>query len=180
MQRCYFCKKNLFSHLIRLAKNKNISYIVDGSNQDDIKDFRPGRKAIQELKIRSPLQEAGLTKKEIRLLSQRMNLPTYKKDASVCLASRFAYGEGITPKKLRMVEQAETYLKKLGFWPVRLRYHGCLSRIELKPTQIPIALKKRNEIFKRLKEIGFTYITLDLKGYRQGAMNEVIRWKKIR
>lgn len=177
-QRCYFCKKGLFAQLIRLAKNKGIAYVVEASNQDDLKDFRPGRIALRELKIRSPLQEAGLTKQEIRLLSKRMGLETWKKDAVPCLASRLPYGEKITPEKLKMIEQAEAYLKKLGFSRIRLRYHGSVGRIEMNQTQIPEALKKRNEISRRLKEIGFTYAALDLDGYRQGAMNEVIGWKK--
>lgn len=180
LQRCYFCKKGLFSQLVRLAKSKGIAYVVEASNQDDIKDFRPGRIALRELKIRSPLQEAGLTKQEIRLFSKRMGLKTWKKDSAACLASRFPYGEKITPEKLRMIEQAEAYLKRLGFSSIRLRYHGCVARIEVSQTQILAALKKRNKIANHLKEIGFTYVTLDLDGYRQGAMNEVMGWKKRR
>jgi len=180
VQRCYFCKKALFSQLLRLARRKGIAYVAEASNRDDIKDFRPGRIALRELKIRSPLQEAGLTKREIRLFSRRMGLKTWKKDSAACLASRFPYGEEITPERLKMVEQAEAYLKKLGFSGIRLRYHGSVGRIELNRTQVPSALKKRNEISSHLKEIGFTYVALDLDGYRQGAMNEVIGWKKRR
>ena len=179
-QRCYFCKKALFSQLLRLARRKGIDYVAEASNHDDIKDFRPGRIALRELKIRSPLQEAGLTKREIRLFSRRMGLKTWKKDSAACLASRFPYGEKITPDKLRKVEQAEAYLKKLGFSGIRLRYHGCVARIEVSRTQILAALKKRSEISHRLKQIGFTYVALDLDGYRQGAMNEVIGWRKRR
>lgn len=179
-QRCYFCKKGLFSQLVRLAKSKGIAYVAEASNRDDIKDFRPGRIALRELNIRSPLQEAGLTKQEIRLLSKRLGLRTWKKDSAACLASRFPYGEKITPEKLKIVEQAEAYLKKLDFSDIRVRYHGSVGRIELSQTQIPAALKKRNKISKRLKKIGFTYVVLDLDGYRQGAMNEVIGWKKRR
>lgn len=174
--RCYYCKKELFAKLKQIAYNKHINYVADGTNYDDLKDFRPGMDAIRELGVRSPLREAGLTKKDIRLLSSKMNLPTWNKPAFACLASRFPYGTSIDKKKLQMIDKTEDYLYKLGFKQVRVRHHDSIARIEVSPEEIEriTSINLRKKIVKKLKEIGYHYITLDLQGYRTGSMNEVL------
>lgn len=176
--RCYHCKKEVFSGLIRIARGKGFSAVIDGSNADDLMDYRPGRKALKELGIRSPLQEAGLTKKDIRLLSKKLGLDTWKKPAMACLGSRFAYGVRFSKKKLMMVEQAEEFLRLLGFSQVRARHHGNLCRIETSEDCIPLILRYRVRIIKKMKSLGFTYVTIDLQGYRMGSMNEGLVWKR--
>ncbi|MFH1612127.1 MAG: ATP-dependent sacrificial sulfur transferase LarE [bacterium] len=176
-ERCYYCKKELFTKLKQIAFEKNINYVIDGTNYDDTKDFRPGVKAICELGIQSPLKETGFTKKEIRLLSQKMNLSTWNKPSFACLASRIPYGEKITEEKLAMIEKAESYLCKLGFKQVRIRHHNNIARIEVFPEEIPnfIISSVYEKIVQKLKKIGYKYITLDLEGYRTGSMNEVLK-----
>lgn len=173
--RCYICKKALFSQMIQLAHENNITNIADGSNMDDMADYRPGMKAVKELKILRPLQTAGLTKQEIRELSKTFGLSTWDKPSKACLASRFAYGEKITSEKLSMVERAEQILTDLGYLQSRVRVHGTIARIEILPEQIiDFVTKNKNSVYQKLKEIGFSYVTLDLQGYRMGSMNEML------
>jgi uncharacterized protein len=172
--RCYLCKKELFSQLKLIAQQNGYPHIIEASNRDDESDFRPGLKALKELGIRSPLREAGLTKKEIRQLSKEMKLPTFDKPSLACLASRFPYGQEIDQKKLTMVEKAEAYLHTLNFKQCRVRHHDAIARIEVDQEDLerffdPTVRKRVN---KRFKNLGFTYITLDLEGYRSGSMNE--------
>jgi uncharacterized protein len=170
--RCYLCKKELFGRLKEIAKEHNIRFVIDGSNADDEKDFRPGLLAAEELGIRSPLKEAGLTKREIREISREMSLSTHNKPTFACLASRFPYNTKITRKALNMVEEAEGFIRQLNISQVRVRHFGKLCKIEVFQNEIDALLSKRDEVVKRLKEIGYTHITLDLAGYRSGSMNE--------
>lgn len=171
--RCYICKHFLFSALLEKAKEEGIPFVADGTNADDTKEFRPGLKALQELDIRSPLAEAGLTKKEIRELSEKEGLPTWNKPSFSCLATRFPYGEELTVEKLRRTEEAENLLAELGFTQRRVRVHGNLARIEVLPAEIPLLLERRDMISSRLEELGFLYTTVDLKGFRSGSMDTV-------
>ena len=166
--RCYLCKRALFENFLRLAEDK---ILVEGSNTDDVGDYRPGMRALAELKIKSPLREVGLSKAEIRALSKEMCLPTWAKPSMACLASRIPYGEPLTPEKLSTVEAAEQFLAGFGFGQLRVRVHGNLARIEVLPEEFTKLLKLRVEISARLKELGFDYVTLDLSGYRVGSMN---------
>ena len=176
VDRCYHCKKELFTKIIRLAKENGIEYVCEGSNMDDNGDYRPGLKAVAELGIKSPLRECNLYKEEIRALSKEMGLPTWNKPSFACLASRFVYGEEINEKKLEMVEKAEQTLLDLGFKQLRVRIHGeNLARIEVLPVELERLLSLRDTVVKALREAGFAYITMDLQGYRTGAMNEVIK-----
>lgn len=172
--RCYVCKKGLFTGIRNLAFENKIKYVAEGSNLDDLGDYRPGLKAIEELQIRSPLREAGMTKEEIRQLSREMNLPSWNKPSFACLASRFVYGEPITEEKLQMVEEAEEYLRDMGFQQFRVRVHGTMARIEVLPEEMGrlFETKNRETISRKLKELGFSYVTADLMGYRTGSMNE--------
>lgn len=172
--RCYVCKKGLFTGIRNLAFENKIKYVAEGSNLDDLGDYRPGLKAIEELQIRSPLREAGMTKEEIRQLSREMNLPSWNKPSFACLASRFVYGEPITEEKLKMVEQAEEYLRDMGFQQLRVRVHGTMARIEVLPEEMGrlFETKNRETISRKLKELRFSYVTADLMGYRTGSMNE--------
>lgn len=174
--RCYLCKKELFRQIQQIAENNRISYVVEGSNLDDDSDYRPGRRAIAELGIRSPLHEAGLTKQEIRVLSKEMGLLTWEKPSFACLASRFAYGEEITEEKLRMVDKAEGELSRMGFRQFRVRIHGTMARIEMLPEDFDRLMKQQNRerIVADFREYGFTYVTMDLAGYRRGSMNEIL------
>lgn len=176
--RCYHCKREVFSSLLRIARREKFAVVLDGSNANDLMDYRPGARALKELGIRSPLQEAGLTKKDIRVLSKRMGLVTWNKPAMACLGSRFPYGEKITSQALKRVERAEEFLRGRGFVQVRVRHHGNLCRIEVGPDEVMGFLKKRALVVKKLKALGYTYVTVDLEGYRTGSMNEAIRWKK--
>lgn len=178
--RCYLCKKKIFSGLLKLARRLGFACVVDGSNTDDLADYRPGTRALRELGIRSPLREAGLGKRDIRRLSRRMGLPTWDKPALACLASRFPYGEGLTDRKLRTVERAEAALRALGLSQLRVRHHGELCRIETPAGDIPKVLKKSRRIARELRALGYIYVTVDIEGYRRGAMNETIAWKKKR
>ena len=170
--RCYLCKKELFTKILEIAQAEGFSAVAEGSNMDDLGDYRPGLQAVRELGIRSPLREVGLTKNEIRALSQRMGLPTWNKPSFACLASRFPYGEEITAERLTRVERAEQYLLDLGLGQVRVRSHGDLARIELCAADIPKAVEQREKIHAALKGFGFAYVALDLLGYRTGSMNE--------
>lgn len=175
-QRCYYCKKELFSRLKKIAQEEGFSWVVDGSNYDDLKDFRPGTQARDELGVRSPLQEARLTKEEIRHLSRSAGLPTWDKPSFACLASRFPYFSEIKEEVLVRIAQAEEFLRSQGFRQVRLRHHGLLARIEVPPENIPRLLEPelRQKIVQRLKHLGYQYVTFDLEGYRSGSMNEVL------
>jgi len=172
--RCYYCKKELFGKLKEIAFKENFSYILDGTNADDIKDFRPGRRAGAEMGVRSPLLEVGLGKREIREISLELGLPTYDKPQTPCLASRFPYGQRITAKELEKVEKAERFLKNLGLKELRVRNHGEIARIEIMPEEILIFKDEeiRTETLRFLKSLGFKYITLDLQGFRSGSLNE--------
>lgn len=169
--RCYICKHFLFSALLEKAKEEGIPFVADGTNADDRKEFRPGLRALKELDIRSPLAEAGLTKKEIRELSEKEGLPTWNKPSFSCLATRFPYGEELTVEKLRRTEAAENLLADLGFTQRRVRVHGNLARIEVLSTEIPLLLERRDMISSRFEELGFLYTTVDLKGFRSGSMD---------
>jgi len=175
--RCYICKHGLFEKMIKIAEEEKIAVIVEGSNLDDNGDYRPGLKAIAELGIQSPLRSVGFTKEDIRALSRRFGLPTWDKQSFACLASRFVYGETITREKLAMVDKAEQLLLDLGFRQVRVRIHGTMARIEILPDEFAKLISDdiRNQITASFKSFGFTYVTMDLTGYRTGSMNEVIR-----
>ena len=174
--RCYHCKRELFSRLVEIAAAEGLSHVVDGANYDDLSDHRPGRRAAQELGVRSPLQEAGLTKAEIRALSRELDLPTWDKPSFACLASRFPYGTRITRDDLARVDQAESFLRQLGVDQLRVRHHGPIARIEVEPSDISllIADEVRERIVTRFRELGYIYVTVDLAGYRTGSMNEVL------
>ena len=175
--RCYLCKKELFSKIRSIAKENEITNIIEGSNLDDEVDYRPGMKAVKELNIKSPLRELGFTKDEIRKLSKELGLPTFEKPSFACLASRFVYGETITKEKIKMVDMAEQLLLDLGFHQVRVRIHSDIARIEVEPNEMQKIMDNRNTITHKLKELGFSYVTLDLLGYRTGSMNERINIK---
>lgn len=177
--RCYLCKGALFREIGVRAKTEGLATIVEGSNVDDLGDYRPGRRAIEELGVRSPLLECGFTKQDVRDLSRELGLPTWKKPSFACLYSRFAYGELITPEKLRRIDDAEQFLLDRGLRTVRVRIGGIdgdLARIEVAPDDVPAlaADPLRSETIERLKALGFKYVTLDLQGYRTGSMNEGI------
>jgi len=173
-ERCYFCKRELICRLNDVAREHDLSYVLDGSNYDDLADYRPGMRAVRELGARSPLKESRLTKNDIRSLSREMNLSTWNKPSLACLASRIPYGDRITKEKLIMIDQAEEFLRDLGVGQLRVRHHGTIARIEVLPEDIPLFLQPdmREKISARFREIGYTFITLDLQGYRMGSMNE--------
>ncbi|HEY6837551.1 MAG TPA: ATP-dependent sacrificial sulfur transferase LarE, partial [Geobacteraceae bacterium] len=172
--RCYHCKKELFQICANRAAELGFTWIADGSNTDDLGDYRPGRKAAGELRVRSPLLEAGLAKEDIRALSRELGLPTWNKQAYACLSSRFPYGVEITPPRLAMVEACEEFLKGKGFRVYRVRYHGETARIELAEDELTRLLDQelRREVVAFFRGKGFTYVALDLQGYRTGSMNE--------
>ena len=173
---CYICKKEIFSKIRSLALENGIYTVCDGSNADDTGDYRPGMKALAELGIKSPLLECGFTKNEIRELSKEMGLPSWNKPSAACLASRFVYGEAITPEKLKMVENAEDFLQELGFRQKRARIHGeNLARIEIMPEDFGKILNQKEKINNYFRSLGFKYVTLDIQGFRSGSMNEVIK-----
>ncbi len=175
--RCYYCKVELFNRLKEIAAEKGYNVVIDGSNLDDTSDFRPGLKALQELKVLSPLIDVGITKEDVRYLSRKAGLPTWELPSSACLASRFPYHTTITGEKLKAVGQGENFLRELGFQQVRLRHHGDLARIEVLSSEIRRFLDDNviEKVIKELKSLGFKYITLDLQGYRTGSMNEVLK-----
>lgn len=176
INRCYYCKKELFSKINDIGDQNGIQYVLDGANYDDQNDYRPGMIAAKELNVISPLKEAGLTKNDIRELSKRMDLPTWNKPAFACLSSRFPYGNEITEKKLSMVDKAEQFLLDIGFKQVRVRLHGEIARIEVSPEERErfFSTNIMDKINQELVKIGFSYVTVDLRGYRTGSMNEVI------
>ncbi len=174
--RCYYCKKELFSKIKAIAKDSGVDYVFDGSNLDDDGDYRPGMQAARELEVISPLKEANLTKQDIRELSKELGLPTWDKPAFACLSSRFPYGDKITAPKLKMVDEAEQFLLDMGIRQVRVRHHGEIARIEVAPDERTrfFDIEVMNKIGEQFREIGFTYVTLDMLGYRTGSMNEVL------
>ena len=172
--RCYHCKLEIFKNIKKCAVQNGVKFVAEGSNLDDMGDYRPGMKAIRELKIVSPLLEAKLTKKEIREISESLDLGTWNKPALACLASRIPYGEIITKEKLEKIEAAEEILSGFGFVGARLRLHGNLARIEILPEDFSKFFAMRIEIINRLKTLEFSYITLDTEGYRRGSLNEAI------
>lgn len=174
--RCYFCKDELYKKLEEVARAREIEFIVDGSTCDDLGDYRPGRVATSRHGVRSPLIEAGMTKADVRLLSRRVGLPTWDKPASPCLSSRIAYGIPVTIERLSAVERGEEILRELGFREFRVRHHDSLVRLEIAPAEMERALRVEvvHELARRFRELGFKYVTLDLQGFRSGAMNEVL------
>lgn len=175
-ERCYFCKKELYGKLEQMAKSRGIAFIVDGSNSDDVKDYRPGSRAAREHGVRSPLRESGFTKADVRACARMLNLPAWDKPSLACLSSRIPYGTRITPDILRRVQAAEDRLRSLGFRQVRVRHHGTTARIELDPADFSrlLAGGMPGTIAAELKNLGYTYVCLDLEGYRTGSMNEEI------
>lgn len=174
--RCYLCKHELFEKVGALAKEQGINEIAEGSNLDDNGDYRPGLQAVAELGVKSPLRHIGFTKQEIRELSRYLNIPTWNKQSFACLSSRFPYGDLINEKKLKMVDRAEQLLLDMGFHQLRVRIHGDVARIELLPDEFPKFMeeKTRLSVYKKFKEYGFSYVTLDVLGYRMGSMNETL------
>lgn len=174
--RCYLCKHELFEKILAIAKKEGIAAVAEGSNLDDNGDYRPGLQAVAELGVKSPLREAQLGKKEIRALSRQFGLPTWEKQSFACLSSRFPYGETISEEKLHMVDQAEQLLLDLGFSQVRVRIHGTIARIELLPQEFPKLMEEavRERVYQAFRSYGFSYVTLDLQGYRTGSMNETL------
>jgi uncharacterized protein len=172
--RCFYCKQELFTTLRALARERGIAVVADGANADDRGDYRPGRAAARELGVRSPLDDADLSKAEIRELSRRAGLPTWDQPASACLSSRIPYHSSVTPEKLAMIERAEDALVGLGFRVCRVRHHDDVARVELGPDELPRALDPavREAIVRELKAVGYRYVTLDLQGYRMGSLNE--------
>jgi pyridinium-3,5-biscarboxylic acid mononucleotide sulfurtransferase len=174
IERCYYCKKELFKKLKEIADKENITSVLEGTTLSDSDDFRPGQKAIKELSILSPLAEVQLTKKEVRELSKLLKIPTWDKPSCACLASRFPYGEKITPNKLQRVEKAEDLLHELGFRTCRVRSHQNIARIEVDINELSNIIKVKNKIINKLQDLNYDYITLDLEGYRSGSMNKNI------
>jgi uncharacterized protein len=174
--RCYFCKDELYKKLEGVSRVRAIEFIVDGSTCDDLTDFRPGRAATNAHGVRSPLIEVGMSKAEVRFLSRRVGLPTWDKPASPCLSSRIAYGVPVTIERLSTVDRGEEILRELGFREFRVRHHDSLVRLEIAPAEMPRALRLDvvEELARRFRELGFKYVTLDLQGFRSGAMNEVL------
>jgi uncharacterized protein len=176
--RCYFCKKTRFSALANWAEKSGYEWVLEGSNADDISDYRPGMRAVDEMnKVRSPLLEAGLTKEDIRAVAHRWGVPSWNKPSAACLSSRVAYGQSVTAEKLRQIEQAEIIVKKFCSGQVRVRHHGNIARIEISPESFPVMADASavQEIYREIRKLGFTYVTLDLGGYRTGSMNDEIR-----
>ena len=176
INRCYFCKKELFSKVRKVADDHNINAVLDGSNFDDVSDYRPGMQAAKELEVISPLKNAGLTKDDIRVLSKRLGVPTWNKPAFACLSSRFPYGNEITVEKLSMVERAEQFLLDLGFRQIRVRHHEDIARVEVNAEERSkfFDVEMMDKVGNELKSFGFKYVTLDLLGYRTGSMNDVL------
>jgi uncharacterized protein len=172
--RCYFCKNELFSHLIPIAKERGYDHVIFGAIADDLGEHRPGLQAAHDRGVRAPLLEAGITKAEIRHLSREFGLRTWDKPSFACLSSRIPYGELITQEKLTMIDQAEAFMMQLGFRQVRVRQHDKLARIEVAPAHLAEVVAVADTITAKLQEIGYTYVSLDLKGYRSGSLNEVL------
>ncbi|WP_041285151.1 ATP-dependent sacrificial sulfur transferase LarE [Desulfoscipio gibsoniae] len=175
--RCYICKHTILAQLLALAEQKGLAAVAEGSNADDLRDYRPGMQAVEELHVLSPLQSVGLTKQEIRQLSRDLGLPTWNKPSSPCLCSRIPYGSTITYAKLRQIEYGERFLKEAGFPEVRLRHHDNLARIEVPADKMAALLHGQtlSRTQSYLRGLGFQYITLDLHGFRSGSLNEILR-----
>ena len=178
--RCFHCKTELFGRLVAIGGERGIRWVADGANVDDLDDYRPGARAAAALGVRSPLREAGFTKEEIREASRRMQLPTWNKPSFACLSSRIPYGTRIVPDILRRLDEAEGFLKGLGFRQVRVRHHGQIARIEVEPAEIPrlASPEIRRQVTEKFKELKYLYITADLNGYRMGSMNAVLEREK--
>ncbi len=174
--RCFHCKSRLCHRLLDVAQGRGIGHVVFGTNRDDLDDFRPGNQAIKAFGIRSPLAEAGLTKDDIRQLSRQAGLPTADLPASPCLASRIAYGLEITEQRLQQVDQAESFLRSLGFVEFRVRHHDAIARIEVRPQDVPKLTVEpvRSQVVDKLKSLGFQFVTIDLQGFRSGSLNEAL------
>jgi uncharacterized protein len=181
VNRCYYCKHELYDTLVRIARDRQIAMVADGSNADDRGDYRPGRQAAREFGVRSPLDEANLTKPEIRELARRAALPVWDEPASACLSSRIPYHSEVTEEKLQTIERAEAVLHELGFRVCRVRHHEDLARIELGPDEVARALEpaRRSRIDAEFRRLGYRYVTLDLQGYRMGSLNEGLRLRSI-
>ncbi len=179
-ERCFYCKKELFARLKKVAARHGIKAVVDGSNLDDAKDFRPGGRAKRLYDVTSPLAEAGFTKQEIRKLAKQWKLPNWNKPSQACLASRIPYGESITEERLVRIEKAEEAMKRLGFDPVRVRDYGRTARLEVAPDQLANLVKKRLAVVRHLKKCGYVYVTMDLEGFRSGSMNAMIPGCRLR
>jgi uncharacterized protein len=177
-RRCYYCRNELYTKLKQVAQDERLAYICEGSIMDDASDYRPGMVAIREHSVRSPLKDAGLTKEDVRALSRRLDLPTADKPALACLSSRFPYGDHITVEALNQVGQAETYIRSFGIKQFRVRHHKNLARLEVETDDLITILEHREEIDAHLKSLGYTYVALDLQGYRTGSMNEVLKKRK--
>lgn len=177
--RCYFCKKGIFTKIKAVARENGFDFVADGSNKDDDNDYRPGMRALRELGITSPLKEIGIIKKEIRELSKELNISIWDKPSMACLASRIPYGKEITRDKLKKVELAEEFLLSKGFKQFRVRYYDELAKIEVLKEEISKIISISQEIIDKFKEIGFSYITIDLEGFRTGSMNEVLKDIKV-
>jgi len=177
VNRCYFCKQELYGALTALASARGLAVVVDGSNADDRSDYRPGRQAAREFGVRSPLDEADLTKTDIRELSRRAGLPTWDEPASACLSSRIPYHSEVTPEKLRMIERAEGVLREFGFRVCRVRHHDGLARLEIGREELPRAFEREmhDRIVDALRAIGYREVTIDPRGYRMGSLNEGVR-----
>jgi uncharacterized protein len=175
--RCYFCKTELYGKLAPLARERRYAFVVDGSTTDDLGDYRPGRAAAAEQDVRSPLVEVGMSKREVRELSRRAGLPTWDKPASPCLSSRIAYGTPVTIERLSVVDRGEALMRSFGFREFRVRHHDELVRLEIAPAELDRALRREviDELAQKFRDLGFRYVTLDLHGYRTGAMNEVLK-----
>ncbi|EJO5346180.1 ATP-dependent sacrificial sulfur transferase LarE [Clostridium botulinum] len=177
--RCYICKKTVFNHIKNLAQEKGIKYIVDGTNADDTKDYRPGMRALKELEVKSPLLENSINKEEIRFLSKRLQLDTWNKPAYACLLSRIPYNQEIKKEDLDRIESAEVYMMKLGFRAIRVRSHGNLARIEVPKEERKKLFNESilDKVSKQLKRLGFKYVTVDIEGYKMGSLNAEINIK---
>ncbi|HYO91901.1 MAG TPA: ATP-dependent sacrificial sulfur transferase LarE [Pyrinomonadaceae bacterium] len=175
--RCYFCKTELYDKLCDLASERSFNFVLDGSTTDDLGDYRPGRQAAREHQVRSPLVEAGISKSELRALSRRKGLPTWDKPASPCLSSRIAYGTPVTIERLSTVERGEEIMRRLGFREFRVRHHDELVRLEVSPSELDLALRREvvDTLAQKFRALGFKYVTLDLHGFRSGAMNEILK-----
>jgi uncharacterized protein len=175
--RCYFCKSELYGKLVPLAAARGFAVVLDGSTTDDLGDYRPGRAAASELGVQSPLIEVGMSKDDVRELSRRAGLPTWDRPASPCLSSRIAYGTPVTIARLSTVDRGEALMRELGFREFRVRHHDDLVRLEIAPSELDRALNRTvvDELAKRFRDLGFRYVTLDLHGFRSGAMNEILR-----
>lgn len=172
--RCYFCKSELYDVLVPIAARRGYRFILDGTNADDVGDFRPGQQAAREHGVRSPLRESGFTKAEIRSLARQLGLPNWDKPAMACLASRIPYGQAVTMPTLRQIDEAEAFLRSLGIRQLRVRHHDNLARLEVEPETFPAVLERREEIVAGLRAVGYTFVTLDLAGFRSGSMNDML------